>query len=91
MGFGKSTVSKFESDNMIPDIETLQRYAEIGETNMERPLHGDGPPQLPDQTSENLLLAAPPLHVALLAGALTEINKLISQRGVKLPPNGRPA
>ncbi len=86
LGFGKSTVSKFESGNMIPDLETLQLYAEIGETNIGRLLHGDGSPQLPDQTSENLLLAAPPLDVALLAEVLTEIKKLINHRRVKLSP-----
>lgn len=86
LGFGKSTVSKFESGKRIPDMETLQRYAEIGETNVERLLHGDGSLKLPDQTSENRLLVPPPLDVALLAEVLTEIKKLISHSRVKLSP-----
>jgi transcriptional regulator with XRE-family HTH domain len=86
LGFGKSTVSKFESSNMIPDIETLQLYAEIGETDIERLLHGDGSLQLWNQKSENPLLAAPPFDVALLAEVLTEIKKVISHRRLKLSP-----
>jgi len=86
LGFGKSTVSKFESGHMLPDMETLHRYAAIGETNIERLLHGDGSPQLPNQTSENPLLAAPPFDVALLAEVLTEIKKVISHRRLKLSP-----
>jgi len=86
LGFGKSTVFKFESGKMVPDLETLQRYANIGETNIGRLLHGDGSPQLPDQISENLLSAAPPLDAALLAEVLTEIKKLINHRRVKLSP-----
>ncbi len=49
-------------------------------------MHGDGAPQLPEQASKNLLLASPPLDVALLAGVLTEIKKVISHRRLKLSP-----
>jgi transcriptional regulator with XRE-family HTH domain len=86
LGFGKSTVSKFESGIMIPDMETIQRYAEIGETDIERLLHGNGSPQLRNQNLENPLLAAPPFDVALLAEVLTEIKKVISHRRLKLSP-----
>ena len=92
LGFGKSTISKFESDNMIPDTATLERYAQIGETNIERLLRGEESAGLPVQTPEvHVAPLGPPLDVALLAEILVEIQKFIADKRLELSPNGRPA
>jgi transcriptional regulator with XRE-family HTH domain len=42
-GLGKSTISKFEADIMIPDSETLEKYAILGKTTKEGLLRGEEP------------------------------------------------
>ena len=87
LGFGKSTISKFESDNMIPDTETLQRYAQIGETNIERLLRGEESARLQVQTPEvHVSLLGPPLDVPLLAEILAEIKNFIADKRLELAP-----
>jgi transcriptional regulator with XRE-family HTH domain len=87
LGFGKSTISKFESGNMIPDSKTLQRYAQIGQTSIEQILCGEKSTPLLEQTPEvHGALPGPPLDVALLAEILAEIKKFIAGERLELSP-----
>jgi transcriptional regulator with XRE-family HTH domain len=87
LGFGKSTISKFESDNMIPDLATLQRYAQIGQTSIEQILCGKKSTPLLEQTpGVHGALPGPPLDAVLLAEILMEINKLIADKHLELSP-----
>ena len=85
LGFGKSTTSKFESDNMIPDIETLERYAQIAQTSIEQIVRGEKSTPLLEQTPE-VHGALPVLDVALLAEILMEIKKFIADKRQELSP-----
>jgi transcriptional regulator with XRE-family HTH domain len=87
LGFGKSTISKFESNNMIPDIETLKRYAQIAQTSIEQIVRGGKSTPLLEQTPEvHGVLPVPPLDVALLAEILMEIKHLIADKRLELSP-----
>ena len=85
LGFGKSTISKFESDAMIPDSKTLQGYAQIGQTTIEQILRGEKSTPLLEQTPEvHGARPGPPLDVALLAEILGEIKKFILEERLEL-------
>lgn len=69
---GKSTISKFEADIMVPDFEILKKYAALGKTTKERLLRGD------DRQTAQVTELAPEIYDAgpltpMSEGALTEV------------------
>lgn len=87
-GVGKSTVSKFESDDMIPDIETLEIYAKLGKTTVERLLRGETPPDQPHQlrefAPEDYSATLTDIETALLTEVITNVKEVIKSRRLKL-------
>jgi transcriptional regulator with XRE-family HTH domain len=85
LGFGKSTIFKFETDNMIPDSKTLQRYAQIGETSIEQILRGEKSTTPLEQTPEvHGALPGPSLDAVLLAEILVEIKNFLAHEPLEL-------
>lgn len=86
-GLGKSTISKFESDDMIPDFETLEIYAQLGKTTVERLLRGESVPtqaQFRERPPEDYAAGLSDLEAALLTEVLLKVEEVIKARRLKL-------
>ena len=87
-GLQKSTVSRYEKGR-IPDEETLNNIANIGNVTMEWLLKGDErqTPQFSEPAPEVYgVRPGPPLDVILLSEILAEIKKFMAEKHVKLSP-----
>jgi len=87
-GVGKSTISKFESDDMIPNLETLEIYAKLGKTTVERLLHGEALPaqaqQLRELAPEDYAATLSDIEATLLTEVVTKVKEVIKARRLKL-------
>lgn len=88
-GFSKSTISKFESDIMIPDMATLKKIADYGNVTIEWLLQGNYQPIKNGETAGEPLTvpAAGRVESDLLAGVINVVEKVTTARHLKLPPH----
>jgi transcriptional regulator with XRE-family HTH domain len=89
LGVHKSTVSRFESGEIIPDTNIRRKIAEIGNTTENWLLRGEEGrlPQPIKQASEfSEACTIPPLDIGLLAEIMAEVKKFIAGKHVKPSP-----
>lgn len=86
-GLGKSTISKFEAGTMIPDSETLEKYAALGKTTKENLLRGEDhqAPQLTEHSPEVYDARLRELNLDYLTQALLLARKFCRDARPKLP------
>jgi transcriptional regulator with XRE-family HTH domain len=88
-GLSKSTISKFESDIMIPNMETLKKIADYGKVTIEWLLRGNYQPIRNAGTAAEpfTVPAAGRVESDLLAVVINVVEEVVTARRLKLPPH----